>query len=107
MAMAVLVTHVAMALSLAITMVAPVTLLTSYENGSPDNVSSCGNNTSYEDGRSGTYVATATSLAMATALAVAMGAPATRVAARTFARLGPMGSAVRTLLPMSGPQSRP
>ena len=79
-------------------MVAPAALLTNYENGSPDNASGCGNSTGYDDGRSGTYVATATSLAMATSLAVAMGAPATRLAARTLAKLGPMGSAVRTLI---------
>ena len=65
-----------MALSLAMALVALVSLLTSSENGSPDNASGCGNSTGYDDGRSGTHVATATSLAMATALAVAMGAPA-------------------------------
>ena len=66
-------------------------LLTSYGHGSPDNAFGCGNSTGYDDGRSGTRVATATSLAMAmaaltelvamaTALAMARVAPATRLA---------------------------
>ena len=83
---------------MAMVALAPVSILTSYENGGPDNRSGCGNSTGYDDGPSGTYAATAASLAMKTALAVAMGAPATRLAARTLARLGPMGSAVGNLI---------
>ena len=57
-------------------------LVTSYGHGSPDNVFGCGNSTGYDDGRSGTRVATATSLgsSKATALVMAMVAPATRLA---------------------------